>query len=82
MEKIKTNTVLSKWCRGRSDRRVPFIGFWGAWLESYGFVVGQHLEIYSPGRAQLLLKGITRTEDSTDRKGSNGHAKKHSKEVI
>lgn len=62
MEKIKTNTVISKWRQSKSQyspRRgkvVPFIYMSGLWLENLGFSIGQQFEIYSPGNGHLLLK--------------------------
>jgi hypothetical protein len=66
IEKIKTNKVNYQIRQSRSrfpqgkDKIVPFIRLSGLWLEMLGFKIGQAIEIYSPGKAQLLLKGISR----------------------
>ena len=81
MEKIKTNTVISKrrWSEARfspgESKRVPFVYLSGLWLENLGFAIGQRLEIYSPEKGQLLLKGVPRG----NRSGSSRSRSKNSK---
>jgi hypothetical protein len=65
MEQIKTNTVISRGRRSKArfpqgeSSRVPFIYLSGLWLENLGFAIGQRLEIYSPEKGQLILKGVS-----------------------
>lgn len=77
MEKIKTNTVISRQRRGGvqfsqgKSKKVPFIYMYGLWLEDLGFAIGQRLEIYSPEKGQLLLKGVPPGDRSGRRRNKN-----------
>ncbi|NIM14975.1 MAG: type I addiction module toxin, SymE family [Candidatus Aminicenantes bacterium] len=77
MEKIKTNTVISKrrWSKARfpqgESKRVPFVYLSGLWLENLGFAIGQRLDIYSPEKGQLLLEGMPPGNRSGSRRSKN-----------